>query len=48
MAWVVQGYDKAKDVTGMRYSCNMCHTPQATDVATPRSSFVRTKRVKSE
>ena len=48
MVWVVQGYEKAKDVAGTRYSCNMCHTPQAINVSTPRSNFVRTKRVKSE
>ena len=48
MVTVVQGYEKAEDLAGTRYSCNMCHTPQATNVATPRSDFVRTKRVKSE
>jgi cytochrome c-type protein NapB len=41
MVWVVDGYVKAKDVVGSRYHCSMCHTPQATNVRTPRSGFVR-------
>jgi cytochrome c-type protein NapB len=41
MIWVVQGYEKAKDVVGSRFECSICHTPQATNVDTPTSSFVR-------
>lgn len=41
MVWKVQGYEKAKDVVGGRYNCSMCHTAQATNVATPESSFVQ-------
>jgi cytochrome c-type protein NapB len=41
--WVVKGYEKAKEVAGNRYSCNMCHTPQATNVDTPASFFIRLK-----
>jgi nitrate reductase cytochrome c-type subunit len=47
MAWVVKRYEYAKDVVGSRYDCSMCHTPQATNVDTPASSFVRVER-KSE
>jgi cytochrome c-type protein NapB len=43
MVWVVQGYEKAEDVVGVRYNCVMCHTPQATNVKTPRSVFVTVK-----
>ena len=48
MVWVVKGYEQAKDVVGTRYHCSMCHTPQATNVSTPRSDFVPAKLVKSE
>jgi cytochrome c-type protein NapB len=41
MVWVVSGYQKAKDVVGSRYNCDMCHTPQAKNVETPKSTFVR-------
>ena len=41
MAWVVERYVKAKDVVGSRYNCSMCHTPQASNVRTPRNGFVR-------
>ena len=44
MVWVVKGYEDAKDVVGSRYNCNMCHTPQATNVNTPKSDFIRLKR----
>jgi nitrate reductase cytochrome c-type subunit len=39
MAWVVKDYQQTQDVMGARYSCNMCHTPQATNVSTPKNSF---------
>ncbi len=39
MAWVVKGYEKSQDVAGARYNCNMCHTPQATNVAAPKNRF---------
>jgi cytochrome c-type protein NapB len=39
MVWVVKDYRKTEDLTGARYNCNMCHTPQATNVATPKNSF---------
>jgi cytochrome c-type protein NapB len=48
MVWVVKGYEQAKDVVGTRYNCSMCHTPQATNVSTPRSDFVPAKQVKSK
>jgi nitrate reductase cytochrome c-type subunit len=44
MVWVVEGYEEAKDVVGNRYDCSMCHTPQATNVDTPKSDFIRLKR----
>jgi cytochrome c-type protein NapB len=44
MVWVVKGYEDAKDVVGTRYHCNMCHTPQATNVDTPSSTFTTVKR----
>jgi nitrate reductase cytochrome c-type subunit len=40
MVWVVKDYRQSQDVAGARYSCNMCHTPQATNVSTPKNSFV--------
>ncbi len=39
MSWVVKDYTQGQEVMGARYNCNMCHTPQATNVATPRNSF---------
>jgi cytochrome c-type protein NapB len=39
MVWVVQKYEKADAPVGARYSCTMCHTPQATNVDTPRNLF---------
>ncbi len=39
MAWVVKGYRQTQDVAGARHNCNMCHTPQATNVSTPKNSF---------
>ena len=44
MVWVVKRYEDAGDVVGSRYNCDMCHTPQATNVDTPKSDFVRLKR----
>jgi nitrate reductase cytochrome c-type subunit len=44
MAWVVKSYEDAKDVAGTRYNCDMCHTPQATNVDTPKSTFIRLER----
>ena len=35
----VEGYQKAKDVVGSRYSCMMCHAPQAGNVRSPTSLF---------
>jgi cytochrome c-type protein NapB len=43
MVWVVKGYEEAKEVAGNRYDCSMCHTPQATNVDTPASDFIRLK-----
>lgn len=40
MAWVVKDYKKLKDLMGARYNCVMCHTEQATNVETPKSTFV--------
>ena len=39
MVWVVKDYRQTQDVTGARYNCNMCHTPQATNVSTPKNGF---------
>jgi cytochrome c-type protein NapB len=46
MVWVVKNYETAKDVVGNRYNCSMCHTPQATNVKTPKNRFVRVKAPK--
>ena len=46
MVWVVKSYETAKDVVGNRYNCSMCHTPQATNVKTPKNRFVRVKAPK--
>jgi len=43
MVWVVMSYEEAKDVVGSRYSCTMCHTPQATNVLEIGNSFQRIK-----
>jgi nitrate reductase cytochrome c-type subunit len=48
MVWVVASYQKAVDVVGSRYNCVMCHTPQATNVKTPKSSFVVEKAKESK
>ena len=39
MAWEVKDYENTQDLAGARYNCNMCHTPQATNVTTPRNLF---------
>jgi cytochrome c-type protein NapB len=39
MVWVVKDYRLTEGVMGARYNCNMCHTPQATNVSTPKNSF---------
>ena len=37
--WVITGYSMDDDVVGFRYHCVQCHTPQATNVPTPESTF---------
>ena len=44
MVWKVQGYKKSDDVAGTRFSCTMCHTPQAMNVKTPASLFPPEKK----
>jgi cytochrome c-type protein NapB len=44
MATIVAGYKEGENLSGARYNCIMCHTPQATNVDTPRSSFVVLER----
>jgi len=46
MIWVVKDYRKIQDVMGGRYNCNMCHTPQATNVATPKNGFRPPRRAR--
>jgi cytochrome c-type protein NapB len=46
MVWVVKSYQKTQDLAGTRYNCNMCHTPQATNVSTPRNLFDSPRRMK--
>jgi cytochrome c-type protein NapB len=43
-AWMVKGYEETKEIGGNRYNCSMCHTPQASNVDTPGSTFVRVER----
>jgi cytochrome c-type protein NapB len=43
MVSVVQGYEKAENVVGARYNCDMCHAPQATNVRTPKTDFATVK-----
>jgi cytochrome c-type protein NapB len=45
MIWVVKDY-KIKDIVGGRYNCNMCHTPQASNVKTPNNSFISARKAK--
>jgi cytochrome c-type protein NapB len=41
--WVVKGYAEGEDMAEARYNCSMCHTPQAENVRTVKSTFVRVK-----
>ena len=41
--WVVKGYAEGEDLAGTRYDCSMCHTPQAANVRTVKSTFERVK-----
>jgi cytochrome c-type protein NapB len=43
MVWVVKSYEEAEDMAGSRYNCSMCHTPQADNVRTVKSTFERVK-----
>jgi cytochrome c-type protein NapB len=43
MVWVVKGYEQADDVVGARYDCTMCHSPQASNVKSPATTFKRVK-----
>lgn len=40
MVWVVQSYE-VREKVGARYDCMMCHAPQATNVESLPSRFVR-------
>ncbi|MCP3987323.1 MAG: hypothetical protein GY723_23290 [bacterium] len=42
----VGSYSKGKDLSGARYNCTMCHTPQATNVKTPATSFIKVEAEK--
>jgi cytochrome c-type protein NapB len=46
MVWVVKDYQQVQEVAGARYNCNMCHTPQATNVPTPKNSFDSPRRAR--
>ncbi|MCP5067783.1 MAG: hypothetical protein GY946_14575 [bacterium] len=48
MVWVVKSYKEVKDAFGSRYNCTMCHTPQASNVDTPKSTFKVEKAEKTE
>ena len=39
MVWVVKSYRDTQELAGTRYNCNMCHTPQATNVSMPLNRF---------
>jgi nitrate reductase cytochrome c-type subunit len=43
MVWVVKSYENTGDLVGSRYNCNMCHTPQAENARTVKSTFKRVK-----
>jgi cytochrome c-type protein NapB len=43
MVWMVKGYEEAEDMAGSRHNCSMCHTPQADNVRTVKSTFERVK-----
>ena len=44
MIWVVKNYKKRKDLVGDRYNCNMCHSPQASNVTTPNNRFISARK----
>jgi len=44
MVTIVAKYKEDESLPGTRYNCTMCHTPQATNVDTPRSNFVVLER----
>ncbi len=44
MVWVVKDYKKINELVGARYNCNMCHTPQASNVKTPNNRFVSARK----
>lgn len=46
MASVVKAYRKGDDLVGARYLCSTCHTPQAKNVRTPKTRFIREKVAK--
>jgi len=48
MTWVVEGFEKGSNLYGARYNCNMCHTPQATNVRVLDSTFARPERSSSK
>jgi len=37
--WKVVGEEKQEDMSGMRWNCTLCHTPQATNVLNIPNSF---------
>jgi cytochrome c-type protein NapB len=48
MVWVVKKYRKGDEMNMARYNCNMCHVPQATNVDTPNTKFVKMKAEKGK
>ncbi len=48
MITIVTGYKQGKDINMAQYNCNMCHTPVASNVDTPGSSFVQMRRTKGK
>lgn len=46
MLTIVEGYEKTNALNDARFSCNMCHVPQATNIDTPKSKFVGTMKSK--
>jgi len=41
MAWVVKRYEDVEEISGARYNCNMCHTPQAPNARISGNTFGR-------
>ena len=39
MVWVVKGYEEVGDLSGARYNCSMCHSPQSGNAKTIGNSF---------